>query len=284
VHEPLELLDNRPKVSLGSTPSRILEVKNLRKVHEIRDGKKRGSLVVFDGLNFEVNEGELVTIVGPSGVGKSTLLNVLANMEPYEGGEVVVTGHRVSTSQPDIILIFQEDALFPWLTVAENVAFGLRMKGVSKEESRAIASRYIALVQLTAFSDSYVHQLSGGMKQRVAIARALALNPRILLMDEPFGALDYRTREGLQREIQEIHAKTGKTILLVTHDIREAVSLGDRVILMSGKPARIKQQYVVDLERPRSAGDPRLHALVDEIMHDIRSDGSEGIVDEFSTG
>jgi len=287
LQDRVELLDDRPPPEPGSPPSRVLEVRNLRKVHTRRTGRTKEDMVVFDDLNFEVNEGELVTIVGHSGVGKSTLLNVIADMEPYEGGEVVITGHRLPHSSADTILVFQEDALFPWLTVAENVAFGLRVRGMSKGESAAIAAEYIALVQLTQFSNSYIHQLSGGMRQRVAIARALAMNPRILLMDEPFGALDHKTRENLQKQIQEIHVKTKKTTLLVTHDIREAVYLGDRVILMSGRPARVKKQYIVDLPRPRSAEDLYLHGLTREIISDLRNTESEGTDEEFdedSTG
>jgi NitT/TauT family transport system ATP-binding protein len=169
-------------------------------------------------------------------------------------------------------MIFQEDALFPWLTVEDNVAFGLKQKGVRKDERRRIATEYIELVGLSQFSKSYMHQLSGGMKQRVAIARGLALNPRILLMDEPFGALDYRTREILQDEIQEIHEKTKKTILFVTHDVREAVCLGDRVILLSHRPSKIKQQYIVNLPRPRRVEDPALHRIINSVLRDLKEE------------
>lgn len=251
---------------------RILELRDLRKTHVRHNGNQKDDLLVLDDISFDVDEGEFVTIIGPSGCGKSTLLNIIAGMESYQGGDVVVSGHRVSTLGPDIVMIFQEDSLFPWLTVLENVAFGLRNKGMPKEERKKTAMKYIELVQLEQFAHSYMHQLSGGMKQRVAIARGLAMNPRILLMDEPFGALDYRTREILQGQIQEIHEKTKKTILFVTHDVREAVSLGDRVILLSHRPSKIKREYAIDLPRPRSAEDPQLHGLINEIQRQLKEE------------
>ena len=251
----------------------VLDVEGLRKSHPANIGGKKEMLSVLDGINFSVREGEFVTIIGPSGCGKSTLLNIIAGLETYDSGDVIVRGHRIGASGPDIVIIFQEDALFPWLTVRGNVEFGLRQKkGMSKDERKRIANEYINLVDLTKFENSYVHQLSGGMKQRVAIARGLALNPRILLMDEPFGALDARTRQVLQKEIQQIHEKTKKTILFVTHDVREAVSLGDRVILFTHRPARIKQQYVVDLSRPRDSEDPALLGTINSIMKELNEE------------
>lgn len=257
---------------LEQSNSKILEIENLQKVHVRNNGKREDDLVVLDNISFSVNEGEFVTIIGPSGCGKSTLLNIIAGLESHDGGDVVVKGHRVPSMGPDIVMIFQEDALFPWLTVLDNVAFGLRRKGISKSERLKTARQYIELVQLSNFADSYIHQLSGGMKQRVSIARGLSMNPRVLLMDEPFGALDYRTREILQQQIQEIHEKTKKTILFVTHDVREAVSLGDRVILLTHRPSKIKQQYIVDLPRPRSSEDPQLHGLINVIQQELKEE------------
>jgi NitT/TauT family transport system ATP-binding protein len=251
---------------------KILEVDKLRKSHPNHDGANKEDLVVIDDVSFDVQEGEFVTIIGPSGCGKSTLLSIIAGLESYDSGDIVVKGHRIGPTGPDIVIIFQEESLFPWLTVEENVEFGLKQKGIPKEERKRIAREYIELVELTAFAQSRVHQLSGGMKQRVAIARGLALNPRILLMDEPFGALDARTRQILQNEVQEIHEKTKKTILFVTHDVREAVSLGDRVIVFTSRPARIKQQYIVDLQRPRDSEDPALIGIINSIMREIKEE------------
>jgi len=251
---------------------RVLQVRNLRKVYPNPGGSRLEDLVVLEDISFDVREGEFVTIIGPSGSGKSTLLNIIAGLEGYEGGDVVVSGHRVTGSGPDIVMIFQEDALFPWLNVEDNVAFGLKQKHVPKEERETMVSQYVDMVGLTKFRKSYTHQLSGGMKQRVAIARGLAMNPRVLLMDEPFGALDVRTRETLQRQIQDIHERTGKTILFVTHDVREAVSLGDRVIMFSHGPARIKEQYIVDVKRPRNVDDPALSGTIDAILKDLRDE------------
>jgi NitT/TauT family transport system ATP-binding protein len=256
----------------GQTTPTILTVENLRKVHAHAD--RRDELVVLDGIDFHVNEGEFVTIIGPSGCGKTTLLNIVAGMEPYNGGNVSVMGGRASSPREGALIIFQEDSLFPWLTVVENVAFGLRNKGLGKAERLKVANEYVEMVQLGEFANSNIHQLSGGMKQRVAIARGLAMDPKILLMDEPFGALDYRTREILQQQIQQIHERTRKTILFVTHDVREAVSLGDRVLLLSKRPAHIKREYAVNLPRPRSAEDPALHELVKEILVELKEEVS----------
>lgn len=265
------------KLDLGSymrgvQSNKILQVEKLRKVYQGHRGDEGSDLVVLDDISFDVGEGEFVTVIGPSGCGKSTLLNIIAGLESHESGDVIVNGHRVQSSGPDIVMIFQEDALFPWLDVRGNVEFGLKEKGISREERQRIAAEYIELVGLTSFARSYIHQLSGGMKQRVAIARGLALNPRILLMDEPFGALDARTRENLQRQIQVIHEQTKKTIIFVTHDVREAVSLGDRVILFTHRPATIKQQFVVDISRPRRSEDPALNGVITAVLKELKEE------------
>ena len=257
----------------GVQTSKILSVERLRKFHPNHDGGTNDAgFLVIDDVSFDVREGEFVTVIGPSGCGKSTLLNILAGLETYEGGDVVVNGHRVQASAPDTVMVFQEDALFPWLSVMGNVEFGLKQRGVSKEERKRIAQQYIEMVGLSPFSNSSIHQLSGGMKQRVAIARSLALNPRILLMDEPFGALDAKTREDMQSQLQTIHEKTKKTIVFVTHDVREAVSLGDRVILFTHRPSRIKQQFVVDFSRPRRAEDPALHGMIRSVLMGLKEE------------
>jgi len=258
--------------SLPQPGAEILQVEGLGKSRTRLSNGTKEEFKVLNDISFRIREGEFVTILGPSGCGKSTLLNIVAGMESYDSGKVTVKGERVTSSGGGALIIFQEDALFPWLTVAENVAFGLRSRGVEKAERARIAKEYIDMVQLGQFADSYMHQLSGGMKQRVAIARGLALNPRVLLMDEPFGALDYRTREILQQQIQQIHEKTKKTILFVTHDVREAVCLGDRVLLLSRMPARVKHEYQVRLPRPRSAEDPTLHSMVKEIVSELKEE------------
>lgn len=250
----------------------ILQISKLEKSYRNTKGKGRESLLVLDDISLDVGEGEFVTIIGPSGCGKSTLLNIIAGLEGYDSGDVIVTGNRVSSSGPDIVMIFQEDALFPWLDVKENVEFGLRQRGIPKEERRKTAERYIEMVGLTPFTNSFVHQLSGGMKQRVAIARGLALNPKILLMDEPFGALDATNREILQRQIQEIHAQTKKTIIFVTHDVREAVCLGDRVVVFTHAPAQVRRQFVVDSPRPRRSEDPTLKGLTNAVLRDLKGE------------
>jgi len=264
---------------LGQNSDVILRIESLSKSFSNYKSAgaedSQGKLQVIKGISFDVKDGEFITIIGPSGCGKSTLLSLIAGLDKYDSGQVIVNGHRVSSSGPDIIMIFQEDALFPWLTVEQNVEFGLKRQDLSKKEREEIVSQYIEMVDLTAFSKSYIHQLSGGMKQRVAIARGLVLNPRILLMDEPFGALDTRTREGLQNEIKKIHEKTKKTILFVTHDIREAAYLGDRVILFTRRPSTIKQQYLIDLPWPRSFEDPALQKILESILRDLKEEGGE---------
>ena len=218
----------------------------------------QSSHVVLDGINIQINKGEFVTIVGPSGCGKSTLLNIIAGLDRPDSGQLLVKGadNIHSTKR---IMIFQEAALFPWLTVKENVEFGLKIANKTIAERGAIAAKYIEMVGLTKFSDSFAHQLSGGMKQRVAIARALAMEPEILLMDEPFAALDVQTRELLHEELVGIHKTTGVTILFVTHNINEAILLGDKVIVLSSVSRKIRKEFLVGAQRPRDPDDPELY-------------------------
>jgi NitT/TauT family transport system ATP-binding protein len=212
-------------------------------------------------VDLAVTAGELVCLVGPSGCGKSTLLSIVAGLEPASSGEVLAAGRPVAGPSPERLLLFQEAALFPWLDVLGNVEFGLRERGVPRGERRDRAQRYIDLVHLTGFERSCVHQLSGGMRQRAAIARALAMDPAMLLMDEPFGALDALTRDSLHAELEAIWRTSGKTILFVTHNVREAVALGDRVLVFSPRPGRIVAEFPITLPRPRSLQD---HALADQ--------------------
>jgi NitT/TauT family transport system ATP-binding protein len=227
--------------------------------------------IVLDNLNLRITKGEFVTIVGPSGCGKSTLLNILAGIDTSYTRRILIDGAPIEKSpDTDRIIIFQEGALFPWLTVYENIDFGLKIAKISKEKRREIVMHYIDMVQLTCFAHAFVHQLSGGMKQRVAIARALVLNPKILLMDEPFAALDVQTRRMLYDQLVRIHEKTNKTIIFVTHNINEAVALGDRAIVMSAKIAGIKKEFIIDLPRPRQLDHPLINSITSAIIEESK--------------
>ncbi len=231
---------------------------------------RAGAIEALRPVDIDVATGEFVCLLGPSGCGKSTLLSIIAGLEAPSGGTVLADGRIVRSPGTDRVLLFQEAALFPWLDVQHNVEFGLRQAGMSAKERAATAQHFIESVHLKGFERSFVHQLSGGMRQRVAIARALAIDPAILLMDEPFGALDALTRDRLHVELESIWASTRKTVLFVTHNVREAVALGDRVLVFSPRPGRIVREFRIDLPRPRSLED---HALVDkaaEIMCVLR--------------
>lgn len=223
-------------------------------------------------VDLEVAAGEFVCFLGPSGCGKSTLLSIIAGLQEPTTGNVWANGKQVKGPGTDRLLLFQEAALFPWLDVQHNVEFGLRQAGIKARERSAIARKFIETVHLKGFERSYVHQLSGGMLQRAAIARALAINPAILLMDEPFGALDAFTRDRLHVELESIWAETQKTILFVTHNVREAVALGDRVVVFAPRPGRIVREFRIDLPRPRSLEDHNLVDLSAEILHVLRSE------------
>ena len=221
---------------------------------------RRNDTPALSNVTFSVREGEFVCIVGPSGCGKSTLLNIIGGHRKADGGKVLFDGRPITKPSPERMVVFQEDALYPWLDVRANVEFGLKVKGLNREARREVVNRYLDLVNLRQFEKSYVHELSGGMKQRVQLARALVVEPRVLLMDEPFGALDAQTRDALQLELQEIWARLGATILFITHNIREAVILGDRVLVMKPSPGGLKGELPVDISRPRK---PEDHAVAD---------------------
>jgi ABC-type nitrate/sulfonate/bicarbonate transport system ATPase subunit len=212
-------------------------------------------------IDLRIGRGELICLIGASGCGKSTLLRIIAGFEAASGGSVTVDGKPVTGPGPDRGMVFQDYALFPWMTVRENIAFGPRQRGKGRREQGEIAAHYAAMVGLTRFADRYPHQLSGGMKQRVAIARVLANDAAILLMDEPFGALDALTRAKLQEELLEIWQRTGTTILFVTHSVEEAVLLADRVVVMSAAPGRIDSDNAIALTRPRDVAAPDFNAL-----------------------
>jgi NitT/TauT family transport system ATP-binding protein len=232
------------------------------------------SYEVLNGVNLKIKEGEFVTIVGPSGCGKSTLLNIIAGLDRPDFGSVIIRGAFASndTALTKRIMIFQEGALFPWLNVQDNVEFGLKIAKMPKEKSRQVADKYIEMVGLSKFSESFVYQLSGGMKQRVAIARALAMEPEVLLMDEPFAALDVQTQDLLHEELVGIHKTTGKTILFVTHNINEAILLGDRVIVLSSVLKNIKKEFRIDITRPRDPESPELYEIKKQILREFEGD------------
>ena len=209
-------------------------------------------VIALNGIDLQLYDNEFVCVVGPSGCGKSTLLNILAGLDKQTDGEITVDGRRIEGPSPDRGVVFQQYALFPWLTVRKNVEFGLRNKGLPEREVREIADKYINMVQLQDFANSYPKVLSGGMKQRVAIARAYAMNPSLLLLDEPFGALDAQTRAQLQADLLQTWEAEEKTCFFITHDVEEAVLLAQRVVIMSARPGRIKRIVDIDIPHPRT--------------------------------
>jgi NitT/TauT family transport system ATP-binding protein len=235
--------------------ARSLTLDAVSKDFRVRGNGTARIFTALDDVSIDVRAGEFLTIVGPSGCGKSTLLDLVAGLEKPTRGRILVDGEEVGGPGLDRGIVFQQYALFPWRTARGNVEFGLAAKGVERRERAALAQRYLELVGLTGFEDRHPHELSGGMKQRVAIARALAFDPDVLLMDEPFGALDAQTRESLQTELLRIWQQTGKTIVFITHGIDEAVYLGQRVAVMSSRPGRIT--HVVDIPDFGTDGDVR---------------------------
>ncbi|EHQ90959.1 ABC transporter ATP-binding protein [Desulfosporosinus youngiae] len=212
---------------------------------------KGGEMVALDRTSFKVKEGEFITILGPSGCGKSTILRIIAGLEEPSSGKVYLDGHEVKGPGAERGMVFQSYTLYPWLTVEDNIAFGLKLKGTSQKQCKEVAQHYLELIGLNGFEKHYPIQLSGGMKQRVAIARALANDPEILLMDEPFGALDAQTRSIMQEILLKAWEESKKTILFITHDVEESIFLADSVYVMTARPGRLKENIPVDLPRPR---------------------------------
>lgn len=226
----------------------VLEVKGLQKVFD----SPQGQVTAISDISFKTHRREFVCVIGPSGCGKSTLIRILAGLESSSGGQVLLDGHPVSGPGPDRGMVFQGYTLFPWLTVKKNVMFGLESQGAPKARAESEAMQWIDLVGLEKFANAYPHQLSGGMKQRVAIARALANQPRILLMDEPFGALDAQTRAKMQSYLLEIWKNIDITVLFITHDLDEAIFLADRILVLKANPGRVDELIEVPVPRPRS--------------------------------
>jgi NitT/TauT family transport system ATP-binding protein len=222
-----------------------------------RTGEAKSDFTALHNLNMKVRAGEFVTIVGPSGCGKSTFLDIMAGLSLPTSGEIYIDGKRIIGPDLNRGIVLQGYALFPWRTVRKNIEYGLEVKKIPRGERKSVSDRYIELVDLKGFEDRYPHELSGGMKQRVAIARALAFDPEVLLMDEPFAAVDAQTRETLQDELLRIWEKTDKTIIFITHSIEEAVFLADRVVVMSTNPGAIRCFVNVNLPRPRRIRDVR---------------------------
>ncbi len=255
----------------------IIEIKNLYKSFQ----ENGDELVAVDHINLEIPKNQFTVLIGPSGCGKTTMLNMIAGFEQPTSGEILLNGSPITQPAPDRGYVFQDYALFPWRTVMGNITFGLLHNGWKKPDAIERARELIDLVHLKGFENAYPHTLSGGMKQRVAIARALAYNPEVLLMDEPFGALDAQTRKHMQRELSKIIEKNKKTVIFVTHSVIEAVFLADLVIVMTARPGKIKGKVKVDLPRPRSYIEDHylefreqvLDLLEEEVVKELEEDG-----------
>ena len=251
-------------------PGTEIEIQDL----SVRYDEGDQTVLALDRINLTVRRNEFVCVMGPSGCGKTTLLYVIAGIVRPSAGTVLVEGEPVDRPGPDRAVVFQEDAVFPWMTVEQNIGYSLRMRGRPKEEIRAVVDRHVELVGLQEFRRAWPRQLSGGMKKRVDLARGYAANPKVLLMDEPFGALDIETKERLQEELHNLWLVAPRTIVFITHDLEEALFLGDRVILLSPRPGRIAASYVPDLDRQRDMsikGSARFVALSTELREKLKS-------------
>jgi NitT/TauT family transport system ATP-binding protein len=237
-----------------------------RAVTKVFNDGSAAELVAVDGVDLDVRAGEFVVMLGPSGCGKSTLLSMIAGLEPVTSGSIEADGEPVTGPGPQRCMIFQQSSLYPWLSVAENVGFGLKLRGVPKAERREVARQLLRTMGLGEFLDKHPDELSGGMRQRAAIARALAMRPRVLLMDEPFAALDVQTRAKLQNYIAQVREESGASVLFVTHSIDEAVALADRIVVFTARPGRFKASVNVELERPRDPRSAGYHALRDHLV------------------
>jgi NitT/TauT family transport system ATP-binding protein len=249
-----------------------VSIQNVSKRFVTGSGSSAKNFFAVQDVSLDVYDGEFLCLVGPSGCGKSTLLNLIAGFETVDSGHVFFENKRVTGAGPDRLVLFQEHGLFPWLNVQQNVEFGLKCQGLSKSDRREKAAHYLKMVHLQKFRKSYPFQLSGGMKQRTAIARALAVEPHMLLMDEPFSALDPRTRDILHVELQSLWMQTRKTIVFVTHSVEEAVRLADRIVIMASQPGRIRRVIPVSLPHPRDFFDPALIDLRSIILRELEDE------------
>ncbi|MCA3565561.1 MAG: ABC transporter ATP-binding protein [Methylocystis sp.] len=245
----------------------IIDIRNVSKSFQLQ-GQKIDAL---KDANLSIRQGEFITLIGASGCGKSTLLRIIAGFEKPTSGEALMWGKPITEPEPQRGMVFQDYALFPWLSVRDNIAFGPTSRGVPKAQAREIVERFVEMVGLQRFADAYPHQLSGGMRQRVAIARVLANEAEVVLMDEPFGALDAMTRERLQEELLEIWARTKLTVVFVTHAIEEAIFLADRVVVMTPGPGRIESDNPMLLSRPRDIASPEFNAIRREMSGKLHS-------------
>ena len=268
----------RPAQAAQAQASDIqIDISNVGKVYQSQGTD--APVTALDGVSLRIRRGEFISLLGPSGCGKSTLLNIVAGFQSATSGQILQNGRKITKPDPSRTVVFQDYALFGWMTVQQNVEFGLKAKGMPKAQRAEIARSLIATVQLSGFEDKFPHQMSGGMKQRAAIARALAPDPDILLMDEPFGALDAQTRVLLQEEIARISSETKKTVIFVTHGIDEAVFLADRVVVMSPRPGRVRNEVLVPLPRPRTAdmrSDPWFVSTVKDLWETLKPEWQKG--------
>ena len=256
------------RTEAGDLPPAKIQLEGVSKTFHT----KRDAVSALEGIDLSIEDGQFVCLLGPSGCGKSTILNLIAGLEKPDAGRVLCEGVPVEGPGRDRMVLFQESALFPWLDAMGNVLFGLELKpGLDRASRREVAAYYLEMVGLTRFAHANVHELSGGMKQRVALARALAPNPRVLLMDEPFAALDALTREQLYGDLQRIWLERKKTIVFVTHNVREAACLGDRVVLLSPHPGRVREEFTIDLPRPRDINSVDLARYATKIREALKT-------------
>ncbi|NOR47949.1 MAG: ATP-binding cassette domain-containing protein [Methanosarcinaceae archaeon] len=241
----------------------MLSIKNLNKTYHTEEGDE---VVALSDINLDVADKEFVCFIGPSGCGKTTLLRITAGLEKPDSGTLTVNNEPITGPGPDRGMVFQEYSLFPWRTVLKNITFSLELKKIPKSEREKIARDFLEVVGLSKFADSYPHELSGGMKQRVAIARALVNDPDVLLMDEPFGAVDAQTRNRLQHELLNIWEKKKKTVLFITHSVDEAVFLADKVVVFTARPGRVKEVIIIDLPRPRERTSFEANAIREHLL------------------